>query len=631
MASIIIATPNEAMYAQAAEVVAAAALDAKALRVSSQTVLAAVAAERAQGAVVAVARGNHAHLIKTMTDMPLIEIVLSGQELALLMEQAVAASGKESPAIALVGFRGMFSDPQPFARMLGAKVVVYDAASAEDIAATVEAAKAEGADVIIGGEIALRHAARTGVKGVPLGSSKISLETAIRMAERVRYGILLERQKTAEFMSLLDYSFDVIMKLDRDGRVTVANYRAEKAFGRRAQALCGMDIAELMELSPEGPLAMALQAGKSAYSLVVRTKHDAYVANLAAIVVAGEARGFILSMQEFGDIDALEARVRSDRYAGGHMAKATFAQLKARAPRMRMALEDAAQYAQYDLPVLLAGAFGTDKLSLAESMHNASRRRKNPFVSIDLSGYSPQMQQTCFFGAQAGENVFSKAHRGTLFIDHVQRLTPEAQLQLLTVLGEGFLQRVDGGPLLPVHVRVICGADEALLEAARAGGFSEALYRALTRFVVRIPALQERREDMADLIADHLLRYTGQYRKYVTLTPQAQALLHGFPWTGDTAQLSSFLEKLVVLAPDKEIGPDFVRRHLPPLDEAAGDAQAPLPAPVYASPEEARIREALMAQGGSRLETAAALGISKATLWRKMKKYGIAATFAKEE
>lgn len=634
MAKIVIATPGGDMHAQATEVVQGAGIDARVIQVSSQTVLAALEAERERGAAVVVARGNHAHLIKTHTDMPLIEIVLSGQELALLIEQAIALAGKPSPVVALVGFRHMFSDPEPFARILGADVRICYAPSTEQLPETVEQAQHQGADVIVGGEIAIAHAQAIGMKSVFLGSSKSSLVTAISIATRVLYGIEREQQKAAEFMSLLNYSFDVILKLDRQGCVQVANYMAEKALHRPASELRGMSLFDLLEIGPGSPLEEAMKTHSNAYSIVVRTSGEAYVANLATILVEGALEGFILSMQAFGRIDELEETVRADRYNRGYTAKATFDQLHTQAQPMRQLCEDAMQYAQYDLPVLITGVFGTDKAGMAQCIHNASTRRKGPFVAISLAGLTPEMQLLKFAGERGGQevkSVFELAHTGTLFIDQVDLMDARSQLQLLNVLSEGFLLRKDGRPLLPVNVRVLCAASCDLYALVQQGKFLEPLYCRIAQLDLRIPTLRERAEDIPGLIEKNLALCAEKYRKFIKITPEAQALLHAQAWEGDVLQLAMFIEKLTILARDKEIGEAFVRKHLPQGQrEAAKQALPPIP-PVFYSREEAAVTEALRAHGGNRQAAAQALGISKTTLWRKMKKHGISPAFAKEE
>ena len=630
MSKLIIATPNTVMFNQAVEVIENAGLDAKVLLVSSQNVLETVARERENGATVVVARGNHAHLIKTHTDMPLIEIVLSGQELAVLIEQAAAVAGKPRPKIALIGFRYMFSDPEPFARILGVDVSIYYASSTEGIPETVEQIQTDGADVIIGGEIALQHAERIGLKSVFLGSSKASMLTAISMAGRVLYGIEMEQRRSLEFMSLLDYSFDVILKLDALGNIQIANYMAEKTFKRRASDLIGKNIAELLEVSEGNQLSDALSQNKNAYSIIVRSKDDAFVANVASIVVQELSEGYILSMQEFGRIDELEEQVRTDRVHKASRATATFGAMKTNADAMKEVYQEAAQYAQYDRAVLITGVFGTEKSEMAQCIHNASMRRKNPFVSINLTGLTEQMQLARFSGVQGERevrSVFEMAHTGTLYIEHVDLLSAHAQLQLLSVLREGYLVRADARPVLPVNVRLICATNKDLYELVSRGVFLEALYLSITQLEVKLPSLGQRIEDMPVLIERFIHRFSEKYKKYVYLQPEAQALIHAQPWEMDVMQLELFIEKLVILAKDKHLDAAFVQKYLPkpkPIPQSTTEAVQPAKVPpVYYSKEHEQIVDALRTNKGNRMKTAQALGMSKSTLWRKMKKHGI--------
>ena len=627
MAKIVIATPTRQMFDQAREVVAEAQLDAKVLLVSSQTVLESVRCERQSGAAVVVARGNHAHLLKNETDIPVIEIVLSGQELALLIAQAKQMSEKAYPRIALVGFRHMFSNPEPFAQLLQADVQIYYAAPPVDMAVVVRKACDEGADVIVGGEIAMQCARELGVKTLFLESTKESMLTALSTAKRVLYGIEMERRRTDEFMSLLNYSFDAIFKLEPDGRVAIVNYMAEKLLHRRAKDLVGLPISQLLDIEQDSTLSQAMRERRSAYSTVVRTQREAFIANIASLGTDGTNEGYILSLQEFKRIDEMEEKIRTDRYGRGYTARTSFSQLHTDSQRMQELYQDARQYAQYELPVLITGVFGSNMTQLAECIHNASIRSKNPYVAVDLSALSPAMQEAQLLsgmGDGQGKNLFEIAHTGTLVLEAVDMLDRPGQYQLLSVLRNGYILREDGRRMIPVNVRLICTSCKDLYMLVRQGLFLEPLYAFICQLELAIPPLREHAEDIPQLLSDYMEQFAGKYRKFVAISPEAQALIHAHPWEGDILQLEFFCEKLTLLARDKEVDTAFVQKHLPRTVMEQTRVEAPKIPPVLYSREEAELIAAIDKIGHSRTALANYLGVSKTTLWRKMKKYGLA-------
>ena len=626
MSKLVIAVPNQIMVTQAENAARSLGVDATVLLENSRTVVESVKREREHGAAVAIARGNHANLLLHETDMPLVEIVLSGQNMAMLFSEARRQCEKENARIGLVGFRNMFGDTSTLAQVLGVNVMPFLANRTDELRLCTQKAAEAGVDIVIGGEIVAEEAEKLGLKHLFLHSTQDSIETAIAVAKRILYAIEMEKHNAAEFASLVNYSFDAVLKLDAQGNVAVSNYMAEKIFRRRGEALHGMHLSELIDLGSESnPISAAMRDKRSVYAITVKAGNQALIANFAAINVEGQNVGFILSLQEFQKIEDLEEQIRKERYSKGYVAMQTFDDLRTVSPVMREVKETAMKYARYDLPVMLLGEVGVGKRALAECIHNFSLRKRNPFVSVDCGGLSAKMQQTQFMGdGHSTKGAFEIAHTGTLLIEHVSMLDEYCQYQLLHVLKHSCLVGLDGRMMLPVNIRVICTTGKDLYQCVRDGKFLEPLYCMLTQLELLVPPLCERAEDLPALLDMSIEKYSTHYRKYVHLLPEARELIYAQPWGGNILQLSLFCEKLLILADDKQITGEFVRRHLPrSFAPAQQSTQRSLPMVVH-SEEEAQLIEALEKHGGSRSLAAEALGVSKTTLWRRMKKFGIA-------
>jgi len=626
VSKLVIAVPNQIMVTQAENAARSLGVDATVLLENSRTVVESVKREREHGAAVAIARGNHANLLLHETDMPLVEIVLSGQNMAMLFSEARRQCEKENARIGLVGFRNMFGDTSTLAQVLGVNVMPFLANRTDELRLCTQKAAEAGVDIVIGGEIVAEEAEKLGLKHLFLHSTQDSIETAIAVAKRILYAIEMEKHNAAEFASLVNYSFDAVLKLDAQGNVAVSNYMAEKIFRRRGEALHGMHLSELIDLGSESnPISAAMRDKRSVYAITVKAGNQALIANFAAINVEGQNVGFILSLQEFQKIEDLEEQIRKERYSKGYVAMQTFDDLRTVSPVMREVKETAMKYARYDLPVMLIGEVGVGKRALAECIHNFSLRKRNPFVSVDCGGLSAKMQQTQFMGdGHSTKGAFEIAHTGTLLIEHVSMLDEYCQYQLLHVLKHSCLVGLDGRMMLPVNIRVICTTGKDLYQCVRDGKFLEPLYCMLTQLELLVPPLCERAEDLPALLDMSIEKYSTHYRKYVHLLPEARELIYAQPWGGNILQLSLFCEKLLILADDKQITGEFVRRHLPrSFAPAQQSTQRSLPMVVH-SEEEAQLIEALEKHGGSRSLAAEALGVSKTTLWRRMKKFGIA-------
>lgn len=624
MNRLLIVTPNEQIYRSATEVISEAFIDAKVIKASSDDVVEKVRSYFAGHTGVVVARGNHAHLLKTQLSIPVVDIVLTGQEMAMLLDQACQMVGHPHPKIAFIGFRYMFSDCSPIAHILHADVDIYYAASGKDVPETVERAAQAGIELIIGGEIACECAARLGMKSLFMDSMKESMRNAVRQALHMLEAIKIEQRRTAEFMSLLNYSFDGILKLNAAGCIEVANDHAEKMLHSTAAQLAGQPFLKLPGLQPSPVLEDALTLHKNLYSSVMRIGSESFLTNVASIDIDGRNDGFIVSMQEFGAIDDLEETIRLARKQMGHVAKARFSSYVTHSARMEQLLDDAKQYALYDVPVLISGPSGVEKPRLAECIHNGSIYQQNPFVNIDLNVIPLRTQAEQIFGTDSPGGVrglISLAQKGTVYFNGVHLLTDESQHQLLNLLLHANYQRVGSLSSVPANVRVICGSYKNLMELAEDGSFLYPLAVELGYNELKIPAVRERLEDIPALLQKYMDRAAAKYRKCPTFTQDAMELLIRYPWPGNLDEMRCFCEKAVILARSTMLDASFLQsRLLPPLP----DKPAELP-PVYvvSSPEETELRALIRETEGNRQLIAEKLGISRSTLWRRLKKYGL--------
>ena len=620
MNKLLVVMPNRPLYLATTEIVCQAGIEAEVIQTTSDRVI-----EDARQAMmgctgVVVARGNQAQLLKRCGDFQVMELIFTGQEMARFLCQARDQIPHSNPRIAFVGFRHMYSDIDSLGELANADVNIYYAGSTAQVVSTVDQAVADGAEAIIGSENACNYARSIGIRTVSVDGSSESIRETLRKALFVVNAMKIEQHRTTEFTSLLNYSFDAILKLDLDGTIEIANYMAEKAFQCNAAALVGRRFTELphMELSDE--VYKSLEQRKSLYSHVVRIHNERYLINIACVDAAGQPLGFIISLYAFGSVDDLEEHIRQERIQQGNTARRKFKDFTSKSPRMKMLLADAMLYAQYDLPLLISGETGTEKTRLAECIHNASLRKKNPFVPADLSALPLESQTELLFGQAKTNGIVSRAHKGTLYLRHVHLLTRESQHQLLNLIR--YEQYYGNGQHNPIwaSVRVICATDQDLMDLARRDAFLFPLAQKLTDYELRMPPLRECTEDIADLIAANMAYAHARTRKNASFTPDALEMLMRFPWYGNHREMSIFCEKAFLLARDNRIDAAFLAQHL--LNESEKQPER-APLLVVSSPEERELRAALSEHNGDKAATMRALGVSRSTLYRRMKKYGI--------
>ncbi len=286
--------------------------------------------------------------------------------------------------------------------------------------------------------------------------------------------------------------------------------------------------------------------------------------------------------------------------------------------------------------VLVTGERGTGKELVAAAIHRGSKRHKGPFEKLNCAAVPAELIESELFGHEAGSftgatkqrrGKFERASKGTLFLDEVGDMPQPMQAKLLRVLQEGELERVGGGDVIGVDVRVVAATNKALRKEIDEGRFRADLFDRLNVVPLRVPSLRDRIEDVP-LLAAHFLRAAcvANDRRGKSFTDGARAALSRYDYPGNIRELRNLVERLVILTLEDEITEADVRTHLP----AAGGA----PTGGYyrpATPLEEMVREAekdlvlrsLEHNAGHMTKTAADLGLERSHLYKKMKALGI--------
>jgi two-component system nitrogen regulation response regulator NtrX len=295
--------------------------------------------------------------------------------------------------------------------------------------------------------------------------------------------------------------------------------------------------------------------------------------------------------------------------------------------------QEIARVAPTDARVLITGENGTGKELVARSIHRLSSRADFPLVEVNCAAIPEELIESELFGHVRGSftgatedrrGKFEEADGGTLFLDEVGDMSAKTQSKVLRALQEGRFTRVGGSRPTTSDARVLSATNKNLAEEIRRGAFREDLYFRLAVVPVSVPALRERREDIAPL-ARHFLRQSSARfgRKPNSLSPAAIEALEGYRWPGNVRELKNLVERLVILCPAEEIR----REDLPAEIRDAELAAAP---PAGASLRDARddferryILASLKNHRGNVTRTAEALDVERSNLYRKLKSYGI--------
>ena len=315
-----------------------------------------------------------------------------------------------------------------------------------------------------------------------------------------------------------------------------------------------------------------------------------------------------------------------------------------------------ARVAPTDARVLITGESGTGKELVASAIHDKSPRREKPFVRVNCAAIPRDLVESEMFGHERGAFTgatqtrigrFELAHHGTLFLDEVGDLGPDAQAKLLRAIEAKEIQRVGGNRVIRTDVRILAATNHDLQRAVRGGTFREDLYFRLNVIPLAIPPLRDRSEDVPELVAhfsEQFLQRTGQARP--RWRSDALQLLRDYPWPGNVRELANIIERLAILHPGAEMTGQQVEDVLivehdqleaPPTTPTR--AQPGIGDRATATPEHASsladrldafertvIARALAEAGGNVADAARRLQTDRPNLYRRMKRLGINAT-----
>jgi two-component system, NtrC family, response regulator HydG len=286
--------------------------------------------------------------------------------------------------------------------------------------------------------------------------------------------------------------------------------------------------------------------------------------------------------------------------------------------------------AQSDTPVMIQGESGSGKELVARAIHRASGRCDKPYIKVNCAALNENLLESELFGHVKGAYTgadrmrvgrFEAAHEGTLFLDEIGDIPPAIQIKLLRVLEDRKIERVGDNRPIPVDVRVITATHKKLETLIRQGSFREDLYFRINVFPLFCPPLSHRREDIP-LIAQSFIRRHGvnSGKKILGLTPEALEVLTDYAWPGNVRELRNAIEYAFVLCQSGGIGV----QHLPhKIVNESIEPQAACNLDPACTQDRAQLIDVLEQAGGNQSKAARMLGVSRVTVWKRMKKWGI--------
>ncbi len=448
-----------------------------------------------------------------------------------------------------------------------------------------------------------------------------------------------EKKATAEMILHNQYQKQMVetisegfMAIDKDGHIAYLNRKGSEILGLKPEEVIGKHLRRFVDFEPE--ILTVLKTGKGwvnrEFFIEMPMKGRIHLLKSAIPIFddLGHVIGVIDTFREIKAIRNLVANVV------GAKAFFTFDDLITRSPKMQSLIDLAKRAAMDNSNVLIEGESGTGKELLAHAIHNYSERKQGPFVVIDCSALPRELVESELFGYEEGaftgakrggrQGKFELANGGTVFLDEIGEMPLEVQTKLLRVLQSRYVVRVGGHQPIPVDVRIIAATNRDLEKEVEKGNFRLDLYYRLNVVHFKIPPLRERREDILLLAFAFVEKYAKKAgRSFYVLNEEVKAALENYHWPGNVRELENVIERACVFSSSHQLTKELFPEKLfqPSIQDCTQNSEE-----ILFPLEEAERRAIFMAitkARGNKSLAAKYLGISRSTLYEKLKRYNI--------
>jgi PAS domain S-box-containing protein len=532
--------------------------------------------------------------------------------------------------LAIVGYSNIINsyDEIFLKKIVKTKLTIVNITEGDDVKQIVASCAARGYTLFLGDTIVKKVCDEAGYECYLHQSGISAIQAAMDEALRICAALKQELELTRRLRAVIDFVHDGIIAVDGGGRVILFNAIAQDLLGVRQEKILG----ESVDALPQLPFVRSMKRREQILDQTFRIKDRLLSGSIIPVFLENDSFGSVIIIRDIRKIQDLEQKLRVALSDKGFVAKHTFESILYKSGEMAHCISIAEKFSHYSASILIEGESGVGKELFAQSIHNNSSRRKGPFVALNCAVLPKSLIESELFGYAEGAftgsrkggkaGYFEMAHKGTIFLDEISELPLDVQAQLLRVIQEKEVMRLGDTKILPVDVRLICAANKNLVDMVHQSLFRKDLLFRINTLSLYIPPLSKRLEDI-DVLANHFLsEFCKTYNKTINgFSPKAAARLCNYRYEGNVRELRNMIERAVIVCEGNTIRLSDMQSGL--REDAPGGPAQPADQNAAVSDalndmEKNHIRRTLTANNYSISKTAAALKISRTTLWRKM-------------
>lgn len=587
-----------------------------------------------KGAKAIIARSGGYHYTLGKVNVPVVNLKIYTQDILLAIMKAEKFNKKL--VLVLSGYDEF--DYDEWKDLIHTELIMEEYFKVEEIEGVISKYKDVSDEiVIIGGGIPCSFAKSFNMAYVNINATEETVRDIVSRAWQIVDNLFQQKYRNSVLNNILDHVHDAVIAVDKSEKVIMFNERAEELFKKDKRNIM---YNKLKDVFPElSFVSDVLKNKKGIIDEIVHLNNLVVTTNVILMEVDKQTEGVLCTFQDITKLQGLEKKIRYELNKKGLTAKYKFSDLITYNPLMKKTLARAVNIGMSDSTAMLYGESGTGKEMIAQSIHNISERNSEPFVAVNCAALTESLLESELFGYEEGAftgarkggkpGLFELAHGGTIFLDEINSVPINLQTKLLRVLEEKEVMRIGSDYVIPLDVRVLAAANEDLKDKIREGSFRSDLFYRLSILKLNIPPLRKRKEDIIPLFKNFLAMFNKNPDMPVINSELEQRLL-SYSWPGNVRELRNTAERYILLG-ELDIDEEMHAASSFNIDESSKtivevrDDEEKIAADFKLDLKEIdkfvelKVINMLEKQGMTKNDIAKVLGISRSSLWNKIK------------
>lgn len=590
-----------------------------------------------QGYDCIIARGGTKILLSNIgLKIPTISVPITNVDIF----EAISEAEKIDDDVTIMAFNNMMPASDSYTKISGKSLRIIQVSDENEVKEKLRELADDNKKVVVGGGIINNFAKLYNITPIVIKSGEEAFTSAIKEAIGIAQATRNEKEAKERIRAIIENTKDGIVCINHEGIINIVNKSAEEMLKIKYNDIL---FKKAKDVLPELELEETIESGLEETGIIKSIRGTKFIISKIPIKINEETVDVVAILMDIDEIHKLEEKIRQDIASSGHFTRYNFKDVLGVSSKIKEVVRIGKEYAKVSSTVLIEGETGTGKEVIAQSIHNDSVRANRAFVAVNCAAIPENLLESELFGYAAGaftgadkkgkRGLFEIAQEGTIFLDEISEMNPMLQGRLLRVLQEKQIMRIGDHKLIPIDVRIIAASNRNIYKLVKEGKFREDLYYRLNILKMVLSPIRDRKEDILYFLDGFIKMYCDRLGKeIIRLDNDAKKYLLQYNWPGNVREIRNFSERLSVMSKKQIISLEDIQNQIFHLevDNNIDIHKSSINVNEFEENsinldnlEKKAIKDAIKKMDGNISKAAVKLGISRTTIWRKMKKYNI--------